>query len=786
MQSVLTSKKLFRLGLLLVLLASALEVQIWLSADGSNIVWYSHTGMIAVIVAAILLLISLLLAVLRWKGSAYLVKLAMQLPRSIRLRGVAVIGAVTAFTWMFLFSAWQFSFPGPWTRFLIACALAYLLAFLTVGLESEIGWREVIVALGLFVYTGSMAEFRTLFPTGLVSSIVFLPGYWLLIGLVAFLYSKYRFSLKKRLMGWRPGLQWWARAVFMGLFFLLPLIVRFAFPPSFYALNPNLRFVFLVTALLVATFFLTTDSDRLFSWDALLVSSGILFAVSVLAGYTYLVSTYPFSLSWSEGNRLYDYSLIFSQKIYQYSGYISNPYNSPARYVLWGLPFLLPGSTIGVNRLWAVILRVLPAFLFGWFVSAGIKETKFRWGIAFWVFLLFVVPTTIYAPILLAATLVVIFAFQPSLLLRLVVVVIAGVYASLSRWTWSLAPAAWAALIDLFLYYPQRRPPLFQKILPTALLAMLGAAAGLVLGQRSLFNYVTSESFVSSQPLLWYRLFPNETYSLGIILGTLITTGPLLAVLFWWMSSHTWRLDWIQRLAIWGTLLGFLGAGWFASAKIGGGSNPHNLDMYFISLALIFCMGVYFLWKENRLQVTSWPSWIKAMLCWYIMLIAYRFTPFQSADVPATLQLPSPTHAQQTLDIIRVQALQASRSGEVLFMDQRQLITFGYVTGFPFVPDYEKKYMMDQALASNSGYYKQYYLDLSRRRFSLIVTEPLKLNLKGQNTAPFSEENDSWVRWVSRPTLCFYKPIFTDPDVGVQLLVPRKDPSSCNKYLIGG
>jgi hypothetical protein len=100
----------------------------------------------------------------------------------------------------------------------------------------------------------------------------------------------------------------------------------------------------------------------------------------------------------------------------------------------------------------------------------------------------------------------------------------------------------------------------------------------------------------------------------------------------------------------------------------------------------------------------------------------------------------------------------------------------------PFVAEYEKKYMMDQAMASNAIYFKQYYRDLAAGRFSLIVTEPLKVALKTEGGV-FSEENDLWVIWVSAPTLCFYEPIMDDRNVGVMLLVPRENPVGCEKYL---
>jgi len=143
--------------------------------------------------------------------------------------------------------------------------------------------------------------------------------------------------------------------------------------------------------------------------------------------------------------------------------------------------------------------------------------------------------------------------------------------------------------------------------------------------------------------------------------------------------------------------------------------------------------------------------------------------------------LPAQADVDKALVEIRSAVEDSSKLGEVLFMDQRQLLTFGYMPKIPFVPEYEKKYMMDQALASNAAYFRPYYQDLAKKRFTLIVTEPLKIGLK--DVGVFSEENDLWVKWVSAPTLCFYQPVMTERSVGVQLLVPRKEVTGCEKYL---
>ncbi len=108
-------------------------------------------------------------------------------------------------------------------------------------------------------------------------------------------------------------------------------------------------------------------------------------------------------------------------------------------------------------------------------------------------------------------------------------------------------------------------------------------------------------------------------------------------------------------------------------------------------------------------------------------------------------------------------------------MDQRQLLTFGYVKDLPLVADYEKKLVMDQALSGNQIYFDAFYADLQKHRFSMIVSEPLRKSMADEEIRNFAEENNSWVYWVSRPLLKYYKPKVTYDEVGVQLLVPREN-----------
>ncbi len=779
-------KKFYLLCISLAFLAAVREIYIWYFAGHDWAALLSLRGGLALGLLSALGLSGICLALLSWLSPAALQKVGRMVPRSRWLGWLAVVASLLILAWGLLFSPWTMDFPGPWTRFALALALAGWIPLFLSG-PYRFGWREAALSFVVFLYLSSVEEMRAFFLTELASRSALLVEGLLVLGAIYLVQVANLDSLHQGLDRWRASLGrsgWVAPALLAAGLILYRLLVG----PRFYWFNPSLRFAWLVLLAVAAAFFLASRVGKEISFGSCLAGLGLMLLVAAVVNTGYLASNYPFSLSWSEGDRFYDYSMIFGQRLYDASLPIVNPYtyNAPGRFVLWGLPFLLPGLPIWFHRLWGGVMLIVPPLLFAWLISRKISEPFIRYGLTLWIALFFIVLTPVYAPILLSAILILVSAFDPSLWRRLVLVILASVYASLSRWTWFLAPAAWAVLTDLLLYYPDRHTSFLRRIFPTLLLGLAGVAAGILVGRRNISSYGASETLTASQPLLWYRLFPNQTYSLGIIFGTLIVTGPLLILLGWWMASRRWKLDWLQMLAIWVGLSGFLGAGLVVSTKIGGGGDLHNLDMYLITLTFVFALGVYSMWKAGRFNLAAWPFWIQAVLSWSLVMIVFPFSPFARPSPPATLDLPPAVEVQQTLQTIRAQVAQAGQTGQVLFMDERQLLTFGYIQGIPLIPEYEKKYLMDQSLASNAEYFHRYYVDLSQKRFALIVTEPLKRNVKSQDNGPFSDENDAWVKWVSDPTLCFYRPIFTDAGNRVQLLVPRPSTDGCNQFLGGG
>ncbi len=593
----------------------------------------------------------------------------------------------------------------------------------------------------------------------------------------------------------RDRLGWlrWVLAV------LPPLLVTYLFLYTKWSMVVSgmyLRWMFYLLALAVAAWLLSAGTSRAISWTGLL-AAGVLLgcAFSVALAFQNVVS-YPFSLSWSEGNRLWDYSTMYGQRLYNYpAGKPLQSLTNDTRISLWGLPFLFGDVSIQTIRLWDAVLFTLPYALFGWMLF---YERRVRLGVLFflglWTFL-FLNQGPIYTPLVLAAILVAA-AQRTPLWLGVLLVGLGGYYARDGRDTWMFAPALWAAAWALVEAGPMgaslvwaRGRGLPRWIAQAArhwrkaiLLGAAGLVGGVVIPEmivplvRSLQGGATKAGLLSvqgltstidRQPLLWNRLWPNSTYHLGIVFGLLLASGPLIAVLVYFAVTRRWRLDAWQKLALVVPLAAFLVVGLIVSVKIGGGSNLHNVDMFLIGLLFALALA----WRQGLREWALAPgrNWLLAVL----VLASVFYPASQNMLLARQRVLPDAAQVEDALTIVRRAVASADKQGEVLFMDQRQLLTFGYVDKIPLVPEYEKKLVMDQAMAENAKYFDQFYKDLSAHRFKLIVSEPLQTHFQGESYQ-FGNENDAWVKWVSIPLLCYYEPFETPVRVGVQLLRPKK------------
>lgn len=567
-------------------------------------------------------------------------------------------------------------------------------------------------------------------------------------------------------------------------------------------------------AVVFVTAFLASDGDTLAGWKQTLGALALTAAAFSIAIALQGVTDYPFSLGWSEGNRLWDYSTLFGKSIYNF------PEENTIEVLLdtgrlWvgGIPFLIPGLTIEMARLWVGLTMIIPYFLVGIAAYRTLHGNNPGWFfIILWIFL-FLKQGPIHAPLVLAAVLTAL-AWRRSLWTAIPVMIYAGYYAQSSRFTWLFAPGIWIGILELAgasllngkLVASQWTRAIalgiagiFGGYLLPKLLPLLSPATNTTdIGSQIANSGVTSEfvaGAVSDQPLLWYRLLPNSTYGNGILIGLLIAVVPLLVILFWLASTKKWVLNIWQKLALTGASLAFLTVGLIASTKIGGGGDLHNMDMFFIGLAFTAVIAWYNGGRQAILNSDHLPVWMKIIIIASLVIPALgpwrQMRSFNYGEQAASLVvltdapdeksldlLPSDEKVNRALEKIQDAVAVAKEDSEVLFLDQRQLLTFAYITGVPLVPEYEKKVLMNQALSGNAEYFQSFYKDLAAGRFSLIVSEKLFTPIK-DSSFEFGEENNAWVTWVAKPLLCYYQETSTLKEVGVQLFIPRENSAEC-------
>ncbi|RJP50329.1 MAG: hypothetical protein C4586_06105 [Anaerolineaceae bacterium] len=559
--------------------------------------------------------------------------------------------------------------------------------------------------------------------------------------------------------------------------------------------------------------FFINRGSALFGWSELLVAVLLTSSEFVIAIPFMGVTDYPFSLGWSEGNRLWDYSILFGRHLYNYpSGQNISVLLDIGRQFVGGLPFIIPGLTIQMERFWIALTVIIPYLLLGLAAFRSTRVNPKTWLFAtLWV-LIFLKQGPIHPPLVLCAVAVA-FLWRSPIWLALPLIAVTGFIAVESRFTWVFAPGLWLGMLELAGATLQNNKLSRKSWLRAISLGLAGMAGGqfggkivgLLAGNLAVNAATSLNSAVAmvespDQPLLWYRLLPNETYGLGILAGLLIATFPLIMVLYYLIATKKWTLNIWQALSVITPLLAFLVVGLIVSTKIGGGGDLHNMDMFLIGLMFASVVAWQKGGGEWLRNVELSAVWIKVALVLLLALPGLRslgdmrsFNSIENASWLRTLTdvqnenslelYASDEATDYSLAVIRQEvAFAQSQNGEVLFMDQRQLLTFGYIKDVFLVPEYEKKVLMNQALSENPDYFESFYADLAEHRFSLIVSEPLRTPIK-DSSYQFGEENNAWVNWVANPVLCYYEEKIILKEVGVQLLVPRSEQTDCSSQL---
>ena len=413
---------------------------------------------------------------------------------------------------------------------------------------------------------------------------------------------------------------------------------------------PFLRSFLILSVIGFNTWLITEEPHQFYGWDAFLTSSILMAAASVIGAELHGAVDYPFQLSWSEGNRFWDYSLMFGKDRYRYPS--EEPifaFINPVRQFLWGIPFLFKGADIRFVRLWSGMLFFLPYFFLGLCVFWAKEKHKFGQTIllASWS-MVFLNQGPVYAPLVISAILVAGSRFLP-LWAAFIIIAASGYLAQVSRITWMFAPAIWAVLISMLepvkhgIHFPER-----YRLVRSVLLGFAGVLGGFLLekgmdlfdsaaisapSKASLVSVDGISSLVSNQPLIWNRLLPNPTYPLGILINLMLAVLPVLILVAALMLSKKWQLSFLQYLTIFLALAGTLVVGLVVSVKIGGGNNLHNMDMFLITLLIV----AGYAWQNsNKTWITTpRPLWVALLL---VFMVYYPL--FQSLLTTFPLEFP--------------------------------------------------------------------------------------------------------------------------------------------------
>jgi hypothetical protein len=220
-------------------------------------------------------------------------------------------------------------------------------------------------------------------------------------------------------------------------------------------------------------------------------------------------------------------------------------------------------------------------------------------------------------------------------------------------------------------------------------------------------------------------------------------------------------------------MIGVLFAGSLVvSVKIGGGGDLHNMDAYAILIGIV---AAYFIGGrvqvepgEPQLIIRSWPALTFGLLIPILFLI-WLLSPYPKYDEDRNRA------AHQQL----IQAVsEVGKDGPVLFINERQLVTFGDAN-VHLVADYEAVTLMEMAMSNNEAYLNRFYSDLKSHRFAAIVA--VKQNLVIKQTGPLVEENNVWNSRVSPYILCYYRPaLLLEPQGNrIEVYLPTAEPISC-------
>lgn len=509
------------------------------------------------------------------------------------------------------------------------------------------------------------------------------------------------------------------------------------------------------------------------SFVATLLVQGVLFRIwGILNG----VTDFPFTLEYSETSRYYYGSLIFSKSLYGLDLPLSTLH--PSRYLLQAIPFIIPDLPLWAHRLWQALLWIVLTGLSSWLLARRMRfpGKTITALVAAWGFIYFLQGVVYYH--LQISVIIILLGFSSKYTWRtLLVVILASFWAGISRINWFPVPAMLAIALYLLNEPHSTSKGLWQYLKHPVLWAVTGISTAFLSQVLYVFwsgNSNNASDFSSSftSDLIWSRLLPNVTYSLGVLPGILIVSAPLLMALLYAIHGHRMNWHFIRPLGIFAMLGVLFVGGLVVSTKIGGGADIHNMDAFMVLLAIVavgFFAGQVVPEKPDSLWGDI-PAWV-------LVLVAFIPTVFSLQNVQQRFTYDR-IQAQKDLTALqKVIADVHDQGGEVLFISDRHLLIFHMVPDVELIPDYEVVTLMEMAMSGNQAYLDQFYKDLASHRFMAIITRTQRVVKKADE--PFAEENNIWINTITRPLLCYYQRNLTLESSNTLVLVPVQAGGSC-------
>ena len=478
----------------------------------------------------------------------------------------------------------------------------------------------------------------------------------------------------------------------------------------------------------------------------------------------------PFALGWSEGSRFYNASLFASESLYGIR--LPLPVLHPSRYLMQALPFFVGIRSILFHRIWQVVLWLGMTIWGSWLLAKRFTATtkvSLLWLTA--LLFLFFFQGAVYYHLMVCVVLVLLGYKKDKPLRTLIFVLLASAWAGISRVNWMPVPGLMA--VALYLLDTPLDGKKWIKYLAWPVIWVIGGFAVAYLAKQG-YIAISGEDptlFDSafSSALLWRRLWPNATFFLGIVPAILLVMLPGSGLL--WLKfrqKNLPALHWLQWLGLAGILGAFFSGGLVVSVKIGGGGDLHNLDGFLVFWALI--VGVLLGMSSNANQPEkdleksqSWRFWLTMAV---IIPAFFAFMRSGSWSFNA-----AQSQGTDLADLKSAIAVLEDKGGDVLFISERHLLTFGELD-LAVVPEYEKVFLMEMAMGNNQPYLNAFRQKLEDHAFVAIISDPLSTNIQGSNRG-FADENNAWVEQVVLPMLAEYEGVLSWRDGEINLLVPQ-------------